>query len=158
MKKLLDIHALDGLVDLMRDNRQKIVFTNGCFDLLHPGHIDYLQKARNLGDLLIVAINSDASVRLLKGENRPIYPLSNRMAMLAALECVDFVVPFDEETPLRLIQKIVPDVLVKGADYKAEDIVGYNIVNEHGGKVLTIPLLEGHSTSRLIAKLKNIDT
>jgi len=155
---LLDIHALDGLVDLMRDNRQKIVFTNGCFDLLHPGHIDYLQKARNLGDLLIVAINSDASVRLLKGENRPIYPLSNRMAMLAALECVDFVVPFDEETPLRLIQKIVPDVLVKGADYKAEDIVGYNIVNEHGGKVLTIPLLEGHSTSRLIAKLKNIDT
>ncbi len=140
----------------MRSNNQKIVFTNGCFDILHPGHIDYLQKARKLGDLLIVAVNTDESVSQLKGESRPVYPLQDRMSMLSALECVDFVISFAEETPLKLIERILPDVLVKGADYEKEEIVGYAEVVENGGTVQTVELLDGHSTSALIEKLKRL--
>ena len=156
LDKILDLNSLDGLIELMRSNNQKIVFTNGCFDILHPGHIDYLQKARKLGDLLIVAVNTDESVSQLKGESRPVYPLQDRMSMLSALECVDFVISFAEETPLKLIERILPDVLVKGADYEKEAIVGYAEVVDNGGTVQTVDLLEGHSTSALIEKLKRL--
>ncbi len=156
LDKILDLNSLDGLIELMRSNNQKIVFTNGCFDILHPGHIDYLQKARKLGDLLIVAVNTDESVSQLKGESRPVYPLQDRMSMLSALECVDFVISFAEETPLKLIERILPDVLVKGADYEKEEIVGYAEVVENGGTVQTVELLDGHSTSALIEKLKRL--
>ena len=131
----------------------KTVFTNGCFDLLHRGHVEYLQKAKTFGDKLIVGLNSDASVRRLKGESRPIQDEQSRKIILEALRCVDEVILFDEDTPYELIRKIQPDVLVKGADYKPEDIVGYDIVRAKGGEVCTVEFVEGYSTSRLIGLL-----
>ncbi|HEX7414852.1 MAG TPA: D-glycero-beta-D-manno-heptose 1-phosphate adenylyltransferase [Bacteroidia bacterium] len=135
---------------------KKIVFTNGCFDILHQGHIDYLSKARDLGGALIIGLNTDASVkRLNKSPERPINKEYSRALVLAALVLVDAVVLFDEDTPYDLIKAIQPDVLVKGADYKAEDIVGYDIVKAHGGEVTTIELTEGFSTSELINRIKS---
>jgi rfaE bifunctional protein nucleotidyltransferase chain/domain len=128
----------------------KIVFTNGCFDILHRGHVEYLQKAKTFGDKLVVGLNSDASVRRLKGETRPVQDQESRKIILEALRCVDEVIIFDEDTPYELIKKIQPDVLVKGADYKAEDIVGYDIVTAKGGEVRTVEFVEGHSTSRIL--------
>ena len=156
MDKILKISELSGLVELLKENQQKLVFTNGCFDILHPGHVDYLAKASKMGDALIVGINTDVSVRRLKGTDRPINNLEHRMLMLAALESVDFIVPFDDNTPLGLIKMVNPDVLVKGADYKPEDIVGYDHVTSYGGQVSTIPLLEGFSSTKLIEKIKSI--
>ena len=132
---------------------KKLVFTNGCFDILHKGHVEYLQKAQSFGDKLIVGLNSDASVRRLKGDSRPIQDQESRKIILEALRCVDEVIIFDEDTPYELIRKIQPDVLVKGADYKPEDIVGYDIVKAKGGEVRTVEFVEGHSTSRIIDRL-----
>jgi rfaE bifunctional protein nucleotidyltransferase chain/domain len=131
----------------------KTVFTNGCFDILHRGHVEYLQKAKTFGDRLVVGLNSDASVQRLKGKSRPIQDQQSRKIILEALRCVDEVIIFDEDTPYELIKKIQPDVLVKGADYKPEDIVGYDIVKGKGGEVRTVEFVEGHSTSGIIERL-----
>lgn len=132
---------------------RKIVFTNGCFDVLHYGHVVYLAQARQLGDLLVVGLNSDDSVRRLKGPTRPVNPLPARACTLAALEMVDFVVPFEEDTPYRLITQIIPDVLVKGGDYAIDQIVGADFVREHGGTVHIIPLEDGFSTTSTLNKI-----
>lgn len=133
----------------------RIVLTNGVFDLLHSGHLDYLEAARALGDALIVAVNSDASVRLLgKGPDRPICPLEDRARLLAGLGCVDLVVPFDEATPLSLIQMLRPDVLCKGGDYTRATIVGADFVEQQGGYVQVIPWIPGYSTTSLIGRLR----
>jgi len=133
--------------------QKKIVFTNGCFDLLHAGHVDYLVKASQLGDMLAIGLNSDASVKGLKGANRPINDLKARALVLAALGMVDAVIIFDDETPTRLIEFVQPDVLVKGADYKPEEIAGYDIVKAKGGEVVTIDLLPGFSTSSIMERI-----
>lgn len=133
---------------------KKVVFTNGCFDILHPGHVDYLNKARDLGDLLVLGLNTDNSVKLLnKAPNRPINNELDRARVLAGLSCVDLIVLFDLETPLELIKYLNPNILVKGDDYQVEKIVGYDFIRSNGGEVITIPFLEGYSTTQLI---KNI--
>ena len=129
---------------------KRIVFTNGCFDLLHAGHVRYLEQAKAMGDVLVVGINSDASVQKLKGTQRPILPLEERMELLSALACVDYVTPFDELTPLELITLLKPHVLVKGGDWTRGAIVGKEVVERLGGKVMVIPFSEGKSTSNLI--------
>jgi rfaE bifunctional protein nucleotidyltransferase chain/domain len=131
---------------------KKVVFTNGCFDILHVGHITYLAKARQLGDMLVVGLNSDASVRRLKGATRPINPESARAQLLAALLFVDAVILFEEDTPLQLIEALKPDILAKGADYKMENIVGAKETLARGGQVCTIELVEGYSTTSLLLK------
>jgi len=133
------------------------VFTNGVFDLLHPGHLRYLQEARHQGDVLIVGINSDRSVRAIKGPDRPIVTAAERAEVLTALACVDAVVVFDQDTPHEIILKIAPDTLVKGADWGADRIIGRDIVEARGGRVVRIPLAEGYSTSAIIEKIKKID-
>lgn len=130
------------------------MFTNGCFDLLHPGHIDYLHKARELGDKLVVGLNDDDSISRLKGPERPINPLADRAIMLAALKSVDLVVPFSEDTPLDLISTLLPDILVKGGDYEPDDIVGAREVRDNGGFVTVIAFVDGHSTSSLIRRIQ----
>ncbi len=145
----------DELVEIMQRAKargEKLVMTNGCFDLLHIGHITYLQQAKALGDRLIIAVNSDESVKALKGNSRPINDLSARMAVLAALECVDWVVSFSEETPERIYNKLLPNVLVKGGDYKPEDVVGGEAVISNGGEVKILSFVEGYSTSKMIEK------
>ena len=137
-----------------RQTKDKLVFTNGCFDILHAGHVDYLQMARQLGNGLLVGLNNDESVRKLKGDSRPIVDEKARAMVLAALEAVDAVVLFKEETPGRLIDQVQPDVLVKGGDYLAEKIVGYQTVTAKGGRVKVLPFLEGHSTTNIIKKIK----
>ncbi len=152
------IYAEDNLVDVVNQAKQhgeRIVMTNGCFDILHPGHVSYMQKARAMGDRLIIAVNDDDSVKRLKGPDRPINTLDRRMALLTALECVDWVVPFSEDTPERLICKLLPDVLVKGGDYKPEDIAGGNCVKDNGGEVNVIEFIEGHSTTDIIKNILN---
>ena len=141
------------LVEQARLQGQTVVMTNGCFDILHPGHVSYLQQARKLGDRLIIAVNDDGSVQRLKGKDRPVNTLAHRMAVLAALECVDWVVPFSEDTPERLICKVLPKILVKGGDYKPEQVAGGKCVIEKGGQVKILNFVEGHSTSDII---KNI--
>ena len=134
----------------------KVVFTNGVFDLLHPGHIRYLQDARTLGDVLIVGINSDRSVRAIKGPERPITPENERAEVLAALECVDAVAIFDEETPAEIIRRIQPDVLVKGADWGPDNIVGRDTVEARGGRVVRMELSKGYSTTELIRRVRAV--
>ncbi|MCB1221904.1 MAG: D-glycero-beta-D-manno-heptose 1-phosphate adenylyltransferase [Planctomycetales bacterium] len=143
-------------IDDWRARGLSIVFTNGVFDLLHPGHIEQLRQARSFGDVLIVGINTDESVRRLgKGEvERPILPLEDRITMLEALRMVDAVAPFAEDTPYELLQLILPDVLVKGADYRVEDVVGRDIVEARGGRVELVPLVPGHSTSDIIRRIR----
>jgi rfaE bifunctional protein nucleotidyltransferase chain/domain len=140
---------------LRRDGRS-LVFTNGCFDLLHPGHVRYLAEARALGDALVVALNSDRSVRALKGEGRPILSQQERAELVAALEAVDYVTIFDEETPLELIAELLPDVLVKGGDWPLDQIVGREVVEGAGGRVVSLPYLEGSSTSDIIERIGKI--
>jgi D-beta-D-heptose 7-phosphate kinase/D-beta-D-heptose 1-phosphate adenosyltransferase len=137
----------------LRERGEILVFTNGCFDLLHPGHVRYLQEARALGDRLVVAVNADETVRRLKGAGRPLTPLSERMEILAALACVDFVVAFEEETPFEIVEEIVPDVLVKGGDWTPDRIVGRETVERAGGRVLSLPYAPGYSTSGLIERI-----
>jgi D-glycero-beta-D-manno-heptose 1-phosphate adenylyltransferase len=134
---------------------KKIVFTNGCFDLLHLGHIDYLSKASEYGDILVVGLNTDNSVKRLKGNHRPIQDENSRAHILASLFFVDYVVLFDDDTPYNLIDKIKPHVLIKGSDYRKEEIVGYDIVKKNGGDVCTIDFLEGYSSSLIEKKIKN---
>lgn len=133
---------------------KKIVFTNGCFDIVHNGHLDYLKKSSLLGDILIVGLNSDDSVSRLKGTSRPINNFQSRSSFLSYLSFVDFIIPFDDDTPYKLIQAIVPDVLVKGSDYAIENIIGADIVLANGGEVITIELLSGYSTTSIINKIK----
>lgn len=151
---VLDEEALLQAVAQARAQNRRIVMTNGCFDLLHVGHLRYLQAARALGDRLIVAVNDDASVRALKGDSRPLNTLADRMAMLAGLQCVDWVVPFSEETPERLIGRVLPDLLVKGGDYRAEQIAGFEAVVANGGEVRVLEFHQGYSTTRLIEKAR----
>jgi rfaE bifunctional protein nucleotidyltransferase chain/domain len=132
-----------------------VVFTNGCFDLIHRGHVVYLQEARSLGDKLIVGLNSDASVSRLKGPNRPVQSEHGRASVIASMSFVDMVVFFDTETPHELIKRILPDILVKGGDYKEDDIVGAKEVREHGGEVKVLSFIEGESTSNIIDKIKS---
>jgi rfaE bifunctional protein nucleotidyltransferase chain/domain len=146
--------ALGRMISL-RTSGKKIVFTNGCFDILHPGHVDYLAQARDLGDYLILGLNTDSSVRLLqKAPNRPVNNENSRALVLAGLASVDAIVFFDEKTPYELIDYLKPDVLVKGDDYQVEQIAGHDIVTANGGKVITVPLLSGYSTSAVIKKIK----
>jgi D-beta-D-heptose 7-phosphate kinase/D-beta-D-heptose 1-phosphate adenosyltransferase len=147
-------NELEQILQRAKAQGEKVVMTNGCFDLLHIGHITYLQQAKALGDRLIVAVNSDESVKILKGDSRPINDLQARMAVLAALECVDWVVEFTEETPERIYNRLLPDVLVKGGDYKPEDVVGGAAVIAKGGVVKILSFVEGYSTSKLIEKSK----
>ena len=146
---------LERLVTTARQRGQKVVMTNGCFDILHAGHVAYLKEARALGDRLIVAVNSDDSTRRLKGENRPVNRLADRMTVLAALEAVDWVVPFEEDTPERLICRVLPNVLVKGGDYKPEDIAGSDCVAANGGEVRVLKFHEGRSSSSIIEALED---
>lgn len=148
--KLLDLEAMRKEREKIRAAGIRLVFTNGCFDLLHPGHVRYLAKARAQGDRLVVAVNADRTVTVLKGDGRPILPLAERMEILAGLEAVDYVVAFDEETPARVIQELMPDVLVKGGDWSADQIVGRDTVEASGGRVLSLPFSPGYSTSSLI--------
>ncbi|MDY0225761.1 rfaE bifunctional protein, domain II [Desulfomicrobium apsheronum] len=131
----------------------KVVFTNGCFDIIHPGHVDYLERARSMGSCLVVGLNSDASVRRLKGALRPVNDQQSRARVLAALACVDFVIIFDEDTPLELIRKVSPDVLVKGGDWSVDRIVGREVVEAAGGTVCSIPLLAGYSTTGTVERI-----
>lgn len=151
------IHPADDAgLDLMRKLAAPRVFTNGCFDILHRGHVSYLEEARALGQSLVVAVNTDASVRRLnKGSDRPVNPLEDRMAVLAALQCVDAVVPFDDDTPLTLIQALQPDILVKGGDWPVERIVGADVVLAGGGEVHSIPFRHDRSTTDLLKRIRS---
>jgi len=149
------VDALKNTVTNWQQQGNKVVFTNGCFDLLHRGHVDYLTKAADLGNKLIIGVNTDASVSGLKGPHRPIQDEQSRLQILASLEAVDAVILFGEETPYDLIKTLQPDVLVKGSDYKPENIVGYDVVTAKGGEVKTIDFLPGFSTSLIEQKIKN---
>ncbi|MBQ2852733.1 MAG: D-glycero-beta-D-manno-heptose 1-phosphate adenylyltransferase [Bacteroidales bacterium] len=153
--KILSENALLDRLKVWRREGKSIVFSNGCFDILHRGHVEYLSKAADLGDILVIGLNTDASVKRLKGPSRPVNDEKARAVVLAALQFVDAVVFFDEDTPYNLIKCVRPDVLVKGKDYKAEDIVGYDIVTNNGGRVETIELVEGFSTTKVIEALKS---
>ena len=152
---MLDADALDTFVLGARAAGKRIVFTNGVFDILHPGHLRYLQAARRHGDVLIVGLNSDASVRRNKGPERPINPEAERAEVLAALACVDAVSVFDEDTPADIIRRVQPDVLVKGSDWPADQIVGRDTVEARGGKVILEPVEQGHSTSAIIDRARS---
>jgi cytidyltransferase-related domain len=143
------------IIQKEREKGKKIVFTNGCFDIIHAGHVDYLEKAKSLGDFLVVGLNSDESVRRLKGPTRPVNPVEQRKKVLQALKPVDLVIVFEEDTPERLIKEIKPDVLVKGGDWKIENIVGADFVMSYGGKVYTIDFVYNTSTTKIIEKVKN---
>jgi len=142
------------IINRIKAERKNIVFTNGCFDLLHVGHIRYLAQAKKLGDYLIIGLNSDSSVKELKGEDRPINSFEDRANLLLAIEPVDLVIMFEEQTPENLIKDIVPDILVKGGDYNIEDIVGYQIVIQNGGQVKTLSFYDGYSSTNYINKIK----
>jgi len=153
-EKLIALPRLIRVIAEERARGRRVVLTNGCFDLLHAGHLKLLESAAGLGDLLVVAINRDDSVRLLKGPARPVLPFEQRALLVAGLEVVDWVVGFDEATPLELIQAIRPSVLVKGGDWPAERMVGGEFVKSLGGRVVSLPLLHGHSTSRLVDRIR----
>jgi len=148
-EKIKGREELAQIIEGLKKERKRIVFTNGCFDLLHAGHVTYLEEARGFGDVLVVGVNSDSSVRRIKGSERPIVPLEQRMAVLAALEAVDYVVPFEEDTPYELIALLRPHTLVKGGDWRAEEVVGRELVEE----IRIIPYLEGVSTSGIIQRI-----
>jgi len=134
---------------------KKIVFTNGCFDLMHKGHVKVLADCAEFGDILVIGLNSDNSVSRLKGPNRPLQDQDSRAWVIASMHFVDYVVIFDEQTPFELIKLIQPDVLVKGGDYEIENIVGYDIVNQNGGKIITVPIVEGYSTTNIEKKIRS---
>ena len=149
------IVSIDKLKEVLKNRENKtIVFTNGCFDIFHVGHARYLREASKLGDMLIVGVNSDTSVKRLKGEKRPIVTENERMELLAALEFVSYVILFEEDTPYNIIKQIQPDIIAKGGDYKPEDVVGKDIVEKRNGKVVICPLIENKSTTNIIKKIK----
>ncbi|MBK7226555.1 MAG: D-glycero-beta-D-manno-heptose 1-phosphate adenylyltransferase [Saprospiraceae bacterium] len=152
--KIKNPTELLDLVSSWKASKQKIVFTNGCFDILHVGHVSYLAEAKSKGDKLIVAINEDNSVKRLKGPTRPINSTHDRMSVLAALESVDAVISFEEDTPFKLISSLLPDILVKGGDWKAEQIIGSDIVLANGGAVYSLQFVDGKSTTNIIEKIK----
>jgi rfaE bifunctional protein nucleotidyltransferase chain/domain len=152
--KIIDIDHIESLLTYWNLKNQKIVFTNGCFDILHRGHVEYLAQAASQGDVLVVGLNTDSSVSRIKGPTRPVQDEYARAMLLASLSFVSAVIFFDEDTPYNLIKRVQPDVLVKGSDYKAEDIVGYDIVKAKDGKVVTIDFIDGYSTTSIIEKLK----
>lgn len=153
--KLMDKVLLKEKLDKLKKEEKKIVFTNGCFDLLHRGHVEYLKEAKNLGDFLLIAINSDDSVRRLKGDSRPIFSESDRAKILSSLKSVDFVCIFEEDTPLEIISYLIPNILVKGGDYNLDNIVGRDVVENNGGKVITIPFVENKSTTNIVKNIIN---
>jgi rfaE bifunctional protein nucleotidyltransferase chain/domain len=152
-RKVKTILKLKKIVNTLRSRGKRIVFTNGCFDILHYGHVKYLEEAKKKGDILIVAINSDSSVRKIKGKKRPIIPEKERMRVVSALESVDYVTSFNQPTPVKLIKLLRPDVLVKGSDWKTENIVGRDFVESYRGKVKTVPYVGRLSSSDLIKKI-----
>ncbi|MFQ5737749.1 MAG: D-glycero-beta-D-manno-heptose 1-phosphate adenylyltransferase [Acidobacteriota bacterium] len=154
-EKIRKRETLKNIVKDLQASGQKVVFTNGCFDLLHPGHVRYLQAARSFGDVLVVAINNDDSVRRLKGPGRPILSEQERSEVLAALECVDWVTLFDEPTPGAIIEELLPDVLVKGGDWPLDEIVGRGTVEASGGQVISRKFEEGYSTSDIIGRIRS---
>jgi len=156
MAKILALEELVCKRQALRGDGLTVVFTNGCFDLLHPGHVRYLAEARSLGDVLIVALNSDRSVRILKGEGRPILHEQERAEVVAALQAVDYVTIFDDDTPRTLIARLLPDVLVKGGDWSVDEIIGREEVEAAGGKVLSLPYIEGKSTTEIIERIKDL--
>jgi len=151
--KIKKFEDLIRIREELRHQNRKVVFTNGCFDLLHSGHIHIFREAKKLGDVFIVAVNEDESVRKIKGESRPIFPLEERLEVLEAIEDIDYLISFAEETPQRVIAVLLPDVLVKGGDWAPEEVVGKREVEEAGGKVVIIPYLEGRSTSEIIDRI-----
>jgi D-beta-D-heptose 7-phosphate kinase/D-beta-D-heptose 1-phosphate adenosyltransferase len=153
-EKIKSIDDAQHEINRLKNKGKRIVFTNGCFDILHIGHARYLYEARMLGDFLIVAVNSDSSVKRLKGASRPVVPENERAEMIAALGCVDMAIIFDEETPYEVIKRLVPNVLVKGGDWKEADIVGADIVKAAGGVVKSITFTEGSSTTNIISRIK----
>ncbi|MEJ2690085.1 MAG: D-glycero-beta-D-manno-heptose 1-phosphate adenylyltransferase [Deltaproteobacteria bacterium] len=155
--KIVSLEQARSIVRRNRELGRRTIFTNGCFDILHAGHVVYLEQARKQGDYLIVGLNSDQSIRALKGPDRPVNGEEDRARVLAALGCVDLVVLFEEETPLTLIRELLPDVLVKGADWAEEEIVGAKEVKEAGGRVVRVPLVDGRSTTGVIKRLKGGD-
>ncbi len=154
--KVKDVPSLQQLVSNLQKKGKKVVFTNGCFDLLHEGHVDYLEASRRLGDILVCAVNSDSSVKRLKGPSRPIVPCRQRMRLLAALECVDYVCCFEEDNPLEVIKAVQPDILTKGADWPKDKVIGGSVVEARGGKVMSIDLVEGLSTSAIVEKIRTL--
>lgn len=157
--KILDVASLSARVAELRASGRRVVFTNGCFDLIHPGHVRYLEEAHGLGDVLIVAVNTDASVRRLgKDRDRPINPQQDRAEVVAALAAVDYVILFDEDTPYELIQRLEPDVLVKGGDWQADRIVGADLVRARGGAVHSLPFAPGYSTTDLLSRIRGART
>jgi len=156
--RILNLHQAILQFGPQKRNGRRVVFTNGCFDLLHPGHIETLEKARSLGDALVVGVNSDRSVRDVKGAGRPILPERERAEILAALECVDGVIIFDEPTPRETIAALLPDVLVKGGDWASDAIIGREEVEAAGGKVISIPVVAGFSTTAILEKIRSLDS
>ena len=154
--KVKDLHEIKKEIDRLKAMGKKVVFTNGCFDLLHPGHVRYLWTARQLGDFLVVAVNSDRSVQAIKAKGRPIVPQQERAEMVAALQCVDGVVVFDEDTPLGVIKHLLPDVLVKGGDWQEDEIVGSDVVKQAGGEIRRIPFVPGYSTTIILKKISDL--
>tara|TARA_E500000081_G_scaffold20822_1_gene24211 strand:+ start:330 stop:824 length:495 start_codon:yes stop_codon:yes gene_type:complete len=153
--KILNIKDLSQIIKQWRLNGDKIIFTNGCFDLIHLGHLEILARSADLGDKLIVGINSDMSIKKIKGNSRPIIEEDSRAKQLAAIEFIDAVILFNEDTPYNLIKVIKPDVLTKGGDYKKNDIVGNELINKEQGNVVIIPLTQGYSTTSILEKIKN---
>ena len=156
MNKILSQPALKRRLASLRRSGKRIVFTNGCFDLIHPGHIRYLRAARRLGDVLVAALNSDDSVRRLKGPGRPLIPQRDRCEVVAALEMVDYVTVFDDDTPYALIKNLQPDVLVKGGDWQPDEIVGADVVRARGGVVRSLPYARGYSTTALVKRVQRV--
>ena len=150
--KIKDCTEIDTILSYWRFKEQKIIFTNGCFDIIHQGHIEYLAKAAELGNKLIIGLNTDDSVKRLKGDKRPLQDESSRALILASLSFIDLIVSFDEDTPYNLISHIKPDVLVKGGDYSIENIVGFDVIKRYGGEVKTIDFVQGFSTTNIINK------
>ena len=151
--KILSRPEMDDILIQIREKGLSIVFTNGCFDVLHKGHIHYLAEASDMADILIIGLNTDASVKRLKGPNRPVLDQESRAIALSALVFVDYIVLFGEDTPLELLKIIKPNILVKGGDYQVESIIGYDFVTSYGGKVITLPLVKGYSTTSIIKKI-----
>lgn len=156
MKKILERTVLKSKLDSLRKKGKKIAFTNGCFDILHVGHVRYLQEAKKTADVLVLALNSDSSVRAIKGEKRPLLPEAERAEILAALECIDFVTIFPELTPLELICYLKPDILIKGGDWPEDKVVGRNEIRQWGGHVTIIPEVAGKSTTHIVEKIISV--
>ncbi len=156
MNNILSLNKIVSLRKKLKTLNKKVVFTNGCFDILHAGHLDYLIKAKQFGDILIVALNSDASIKKIKGINRPIIPQDQRAFIISNLKPVDYVLFFDDDTPENVIDKIIPDILVKGADWDIEKIVGKDVVINNGGSVKTIEFIHQQSTSKIINKILEV--